>query len=194
MSWHNTSWGLVCAQLHAYLLPEFAGLVLGIGPDDLARHDATQRILFLGPGMVVQYQTLDLVVPDETLVPTIRGSSATHRGIVDRICPILCIIATPFNGTESTADTSPVVCEDIYERFLSAINTKAHIRASDVESAKWFGSRAGMKGSAVHVSFSLRFTVYDKPLVTAKPTSTTVTTVDITDPAGVIVNTAVPGG
>jgi hypothetical protein len=194
LSWHNTAWGLVCAQLHAYLLPEYPTLVLGIGPDDWARHDATQRIIFLGPGMVAQYQTIDIVVPDETIEPPIRGAAPPgKRSVADRVCPILCMIATPFNGNESTADTSAVVCEDLYERFLAARNTKAHGRASEIIGAKWFGSKAGKNGAAVQVTMMLRFTVYDKLLQHAKPTSTTVTTTNVANPAGVVIDTAVPG-
>ena len=178
------------------MLPEFPDLVLGIGPDEWARKDATRRILFLGPGMVAQYQTFDLVVPDEMIEPTIKGTSATRRGIWDRVCPILCMIAVPKNGTneDGSNDASAVACEDLYERFLSALHAKAHIRASDIEGAKWFGARAGVNGVAVHVSFALRFTVYDKPLSTAQPTKTTVTSVGVTNPAGIVVASAVPGG
>ena len=50
-----------------------------------------------------------------------------------------------------------------------------------------------LDGVAVHVSFSLRFTVYDKPLSTAKPVKTTVTSIGITNPAGVVVASVVPG-
>jgi len=193
--WQGTIWGQKCAELHAFLLPEFSGLVLGIGPDEWARKDATQRILFLGPGMVAQYQTFDLVVPDETIEPTIKGTSATRRGIWDRVCPILCMIAVPFNGTsgDGSTDTSAVACEDLYERFLAALHTKAHIRASEIDGAKWLGSKAGVNGAAVHVSFSLRFTVYDKQLATAQPIKTTVASVDIANPAGTVVASAVPG-
>lgn len=196
MSWHGTSWGAKCAELHAFLLPEFAGLVLGIGPDEWARKDATKRILFLGPGMVAQYQTFDLVVPDETIVVPIKGTSQTRQGIFGRICPILCMIAVPKNGTteDGSDDTSAVDCEDLYERFLDSLHTIAHLRASSIESAKWFGSRAGVNGAAVQVIFTLRFTVYRNPLQTAKPIKTTIQTINVANPNGVIVGTAVPGG
>lgn len=195
MTWAQTSWGLVCAELHAYLLPEYPDLVLGIGPDEWARKDATQRLLFLGPGMSINYQTIELLVPEETLEPPIKGAAPPgRRAICDRICPIVCMVASRYNGTEDpTTDTSPVACEDLYERLLAAINEKAHIRASEVQSARWFGSRAGANGSAVQVSFSLRFTVFDQPLARAKPTSTTVAGVSVANPSGIVVGTAVPG-
>ncbi len=195
MSWALTAWGQVCTQIHTRLKAEFPTLALGIGPDGWARHDATLRLLFLGPGMVARYQTTDIVVPNETLeVPTVGQRPPGKRAIRDRVCPIVAFIASPYNGTEdASTDTSAVVVEDVYERFLAAVDYVAHGRASTTVDAQWFGGAAGRNGCAVQVNMALRFVVLDKPLAKAKPTSTTVTGLSIANPAGVVVETVVPG-
>jgi hypothetical protein len=99
----------------------------------------------------------------------------------------------PFNGSETTADTSAVDCENLYERFLAGLNTVAHVRASAVQGAEWYAVASGKRGTAVDVLFSLRFTVYDKQLATAKPTSSAIASVSAANPAGVVVASMVPG-
>lgn len=194
MTWAATAWGLVCANLHAYLLPEYPDLVLCIGPDEWTRHEGRERVMFLGPGMSVQTRTHDVSVARETFAPPVRGSAPPgHRATWDRICPILCRLAVPFAGSETTADTSPEACENLYERFLAGLNTVAHVRASSVDGAEWHGSAVGKYGTAVDIYFSLRFTVYDNPLRRIKPTSTEVSAVQVAAPSGTVVDVAVPG-
>lgn len=195
MTWALTAWGQVCAQIHARLAPEFPELALGIGPDDWARHSSVQRLLFLGPGMSARYQTTDILVPNETLeVPTVGQRPPGKRAIRDRVCPLVAVIASPYNGTEDAAtDTSAVVVEDIYERFLAAVDYVAHGRASSIVDAQWLGGSAGKNGCAVQINMALRFVVLDAPLANAKPISTTVTGLSVANPAGTVVETAVPG-
>lgn len=195
MTWALTAWGQVCAAIHAKLLPEYPALTLGIGPDEFAAHDATQRILFLGPGMAARYQTRDIIVPNETLETITRGQRPPgKRGLWDRVCPVVCVISSPYNGTEDAlTDTSAVATEDLYERFLAALNEIAHGRASGLVDAQWFGGSAGRNGCAVQVNMTLRFVVTDKPLLKAKPTTTKVTNVAAANPSGDPIANMVPG-
>jgi hypothetical protein len=195
MTWALTAWGQVCAQIHARLAPEFPALTLGIGPDDWARHNAVQRLLFLGPGQTARYQTTDILVPNETLeVPTVGQRPPGKRAIRDRVCPIVVFIAAPYDGTEDAAtDTSAVVVEGIYERFIAAVDYVAHGRASSIVDAQWFGGSAGRNGCAVQINMALRLVVLDNPLAKAKPTLTTVTGLSVANPTGDVVETAVPG-
>lgn len=195
MAWALTAWGQVCAEIHARLLPEYPDLVLAIGPDEFAQHESRQRLMFLGPGMVARYQTREIVVPNETLETiTVGQRPPGKRGIRDRVCPVVCVIASPYNGTEdASTDTSAVDVEDLYERFVAAVDYVAHGRASEIVDAQWFGGSAGRNGCAVQVNMSLRFVILDKPLQSAQPTSSTVTGLSVANPAGVTVATMVPG-
>ena len=195
MTWALTAWGQTCAQIHAMLVLEFPDLALGIGPDDWARHNAVKRILFLGPGQTARYQTTDILVPNETLeAPTVGQRPPGKRAIRDRVCPLVVFIAAPYNGTEdASTDTSAVVVEDIYERFLAAVDYVAHGRAASIVDAQWLGGAAGRNGCAVQINMTLRLVVLDTPLAKAKPTSTTVTGLSVANPTGNVVETAVPG-
>jgi hypothetical protein len=96
-------------------------------------------------------------------------------------------------GSEIVADTSQEYCEDLYERFLDALNTNAHLRKSGVETAEWSGGSVGIGGTSVLIAFTLRFTVYAKRLLRAKPTSTEVAAVNTSAPDGDTTATMVPG-
>lgn len=195
MTWANTAWGQVCASLHAFLLPEYPDLVLGIGVDEWLLHEGRVRLQFLGPGMVARSATNDISVPAEELAPTIKGARPPgKRALWDRVCPIRCRIAVPFMGSETLPDASPEYCEDLYERFLDAINTIAHLRKSGVETTEWFGGSAGRGGAAAIVAFTLRFTVYANELRAVKPTSTEVPAVETSNPGGATTGVMVPGG
>jgi hypothetical protein len=137
---------------------------------------------------------VDTRAESERIEPPVRGAAPPgRRALFDRVCPIVLHLTQPYPTTEGATDDSPERCEDLFERFLDALNTIAHVRASEIESVAWFGGSIGINGTACEVVFALRFTVYSQPLRQIQPESSTIEAIQVADPAFGVVDEAVPG-
>jgi hypothetical protein len=195
MSNANTSWGEVCAAVHARVklyapaggTPYFPSVALEIGVDGYAKHDKGRaQIAFRGPGRDSG---------GEQFEPTLRGAApAGYRAVCDRIVPVQCRVFAPFAKTNDNTDTSPEQCELLCGLVLAALDDVAHGRAHERNGAEWAGGSTGNDGTTIVLTFTLRITTYAPRFLSAKPTSTAIPAVETANPANEVSGVMVPGG
>jgi hypothetical protein len=146
MSWATTPWGLICAEIAAFVTdaaegyPEFT---IGIGPDEETLHDGGYRITFLAGRAALEE-------------PRYGGGLEDH-GTFDELIPTTVIIAAPTTlNTTTNLDDSPDLVDAVWERFLEGCDAVRHIPYLVPGTVTRSGGRLAENGSKYAAQIMIR--------------------------------------
>ena len=142
-TWADTPEGLVCTAIHALMVVDYPGLVLGIGPDGDSLHKAPPSAIY--------------TFGDEPIARGQRNNAPFRREI-------------PVTVTLWMRD--PVEAINAWTSFLVALNRVAHGRAGTPQRATKKGGAIGSAGCEVIGLFTLRLAVIPPALRVIAPLTT----------------------